>query len=178
MLRARIAKLQGQQDSKSETKPKTETVKVPGSIKTLSGDVLKSKADVICHQTNCKGVMGAGIARQIKAVYPKVFKEYESYCRKGSPLGQAQLIEVAPSKYICNIFGQDGYGTNKQQTDYKAVQSALNKLKSQMQSLGLTSVAFPHGIGCGLAGGNWNTYSNMIKETLKDFDIEFWSFKK
>ena len=30
------------------------------------GDILHTEADVICHQVNCKGVMGAGLAKQSK----------------------------------------------------------------------------------------------------------------
>lgn len=44
-------------------------------IYNIVGDLLKQdKVDIICHQTNCKGVMGAGIAFQIKRAYPEVFK--------------------------------------------------------------------------------------------------------
>lgn len=43
-------------------------------IYNIVGDLLKQdKVDIICHQTNCKGVMGAGIAFQIKRTYPEVF---------------------------------------------------------------------------------------------------------
>lgn len=44
------------------------------------GDILTSTADVICHQVNCKGVMGAGLAKQIKQKYPAVFKLYKKRC--------------------------------------------------------------------------------------------------
>lgn len=47
-------------------------------IYNIVGDLLKQdKVDIICHQTNCKGVMGAGIAFQIKRAYPEVFKKVQ-----------------------------------------------------------------------------------------------------
>ena len=50
-------------------------------IYNIVGDLLKQdKVDIICHQTNCKGVMGAGIAFQIKRAYPEVFKKYKEFC--------------------------------------------------------------------------------------------------
>lgn len=50
-------------------------------IYNIVGDLLKQdKVDIICHQTNCKGVMGAGIAFQIKRTYPEVFKKYKEFC--------------------------------------------------------------------------------------------------
>jgi O-acetyl-ADP-ribose deacetylase (regulator of RNase III) len=35
-------------------------------ISIIEGDLLDQKADVITHQVNCLGVMGAGVALQIK----------------------------------------------------------------------------------------------------------------
>lgn len=35
-------------------------------IKIVNGDLLQSNLPLIAHQTNCLGVMGAGIARSIK----------------------------------------------------------------------------------------------------------------
>ena len=37
------------------------------------GDILHTEADVICHQVNCKGVMGAGLAKQIRNQIPIKF---------------------------------------------------------------------------------------------------------
>jgi len=37
------------------------------------GDVLKAETKVIAHQVNCKGVMGAGLAKQVKSKFPIVF---------------------------------------------------------------------------------------------------------
>ena len=35
-------------------------------IKEIIGDATKAGADILAHQTNCVGVMGAGIAKQIR----------------------------------------------------------------------------------------------------------------
>ena len=32
----------------------------------IRGDLLESKADYICHQVDCMGVMGSGVALQVK----------------------------------------------------------------------------------------------------------------
>ncbi|WP_223260709.1 hypothetical protein [Bacillus sp. LNXM65] len=41
-------------------------------IKTVDGNILEASEDIICHQVNCKGVMGAGLAKQIKSKYPNI----------------------------------------------------------------------------------------------------------
>lgn len=49
-------------------------------IKTVEGNILDAEEDIICHQVNCKGVMGAGLAKQIKSKYPNVYKDYKRLC--------------------------------------------------------------------------------------------------
>ena len=39
-------------------------------IKIFEGDLLESGANFICHQVNCQGVMGSGVAKQIKEQFP------------------------------------------------------------------------------------------------------------
>ena len=34
-------------------------------IKTVVGDILDATEDIICHQVNCRGVMGAGVAKTL-----------------------------------------------------------------------------------------------------------------
>ena len=45
-------------------------------IKVVYGDLMQATEDIIVHQVNCKGVMGSGVAKQIKANFPEVFNEY------------------------------------------------------------------------------------------------------
>lgn len=144
----------------------------------LPGSCLDSTADVIAHQTNCKGVMGAGIALAIRNKYPEIMPPYQSACNTGNMLGKCQLIETVDGQYfIANLFGQAGFGSGKQ-TNYDALQSALNSLVEQMCENGLTSVSMPYNIGCGLAGGDWNVVLDMLVKTFSGtyLRLELWQF--
>ena len=44
------------------------------------GSLLEADADIICHQVNCQGAMGAGVAKQIADKWPNVKKEYVKFC--------------------------------------------------------------------------------------------------
>ena len=52
------------------------------SIKFVNGNILtfpeRDEDTIICHQVNCKGVMGAGLAKQIRDKWPVVFDEYKT----------------------------------------------------------------------------------------------------
>ena len=50
------------------------------TIPIRSGNILHSGADIIVQQVNCRGVMGAGLAKQIATRYPDVLAMYKKYC--------------------------------------------------------------------------------------------------
>lgn len=74
------------------------------AVKVVDGDLFSTKAKYICHQVNCQGKMGSGVARQIREKYPTVYQWYKVKCSEGarekerfgvskSPLlGQVQMV--------------------------------------------------------------------------------------
>lgn len=148
------------------------------------GDLLDSKCEVIGHQTNCQGVMGAGIARTIRDTWPRVFGQYKLFCVKRrmegkSPLGSCQLVYVDDehSRIVANLFGQEIYGRGKCKTDYEALRKALHSLANnsfvRKQAL---SIGFPYLMGCALGGGDWDIVLPIIEEEFSDYpgDIQIW----
>lgn len=114
-------------------------------IYNIVGDLLKQdKVDIICHQTNCKGVMGAGIAFQIKRAYPEVFKKYKEFCDEYENilLGRTLFVNCNDGKVVANLFGQDSYGRGFCQ------------------------------IGCDLAGGDWSIVSKIIEKYFMDSEVD------
>ena len=79
-------------------------------IKFFNGDLLKSGCDIICHQVNEYGVMGAGIAKQIKEKYPKAFDDYTKAIKeakgKGKNLPMFVLSKQPDSVVVANMFTQ------------------------------------------------------------------------
>lgn len=85
-------------------------------IKTIEGNLLNATEDIIGHQVNCRGVMGSGVALQIKQKWPTSFGGYIELCGiKGREklLGLSQFIETPDGKVIANLFGQDDYGRGR-----------------------------------------------------------------
>jgi O-acetyl-ADP-ribose deacetylase (regulator of RNase III) len=137
-----------------------------------AGNILDyaGRFDVIAHQVNCQGIMGGGLAFQIKNKWPEVFKEYTDFIeRTGLPksqiLGRCQLVQTGCG-FLANLFGQYTTGWGRQ-TDYEALFRALQSLRDQMMAIGLKSVAFPMKLGCGLAGGDWEVVYGLIKGTFE-----------
>jgi len=149
-------------------------------IKIIDGDILQAKEDIRCHQTNAKGVMGGGIAKQIKEKYPEVYKAYKELCDKHNPndlLGEVQYVECHDGYVIANLFGQEGFGRNKQYTNYDALRNALNIVYKRAKQYH-ESVAIPVNLGCGLAGGDWKIVYGAIEEVFHDYDVTLYRFNK
>lgn len=139
-------------------------------IEYRTGDILESDCRVICHQVNCCGVMGAGLAKQVRAKYPSVYTRYKHECEtnsKRSLLGTAQYVQVSenPRQFVCNIFGQCFYGTDKRYTDYDALRTAFQSIAYHFPT---HSIAIPYNMGCGLAGGDWQTVLSIIEDELSN----------
>ena len=120
----------------------------------VDGDLVKEKEyTIFCHQVNCAGVMGTGIAKQIKETYPEVFKEYKEECNE-SMLGKCQYVKCSDA-------------------------SCLNKLKSKLRiSSKDIKVGFPCYIGCGAAGGDWAVVKPMLEEFAKNVKQEVYIVKR
>lgn len=143
----------------------------------IEGNIFDCNENIIVHQTNCQGVMGHGIAKQVKDNYPEVYKGYYHYCKTTVPeeiLGTSLIIEANNGKYIANLFGQLSYGEGLQ-TDYDKFKQALQEVHDFAKEKGL-SVAIPYKIGCGLANGDWNIVFDSICDVFSD-DVPYNIYK-
>lgn len=134
-------------------------------IKEVQGDLLTSSAKVRCHQVNCRGVMGAGLAKQVKEKYPEAFEQYKALCDQfgSSLLGHTQFVVCHDGTIIANLFAQDEYGSDKVQTNMGALDDCMAQVAAFCFRVGVQP-AFPKLLGCGLAGGNWEDVLNLIQQ--------------
>ena len=160
------------------------------SIHFIKGNLLDAKLDYYCHQVNCQGRMGSGIAKAIKEKWPVVYDEYvqkyqeredeilrTSSTFEHSPstgetlLGEIQLVRVDVDKTVVNMFAQEYYGYDgKRYTSYDGFWSCLGKIR-EFVPMG-SKIGFPDHIGCGLGGANWEVIKTMIWEALsEDYDV-------
>ncbi len=141
--------------------------------------MLACEEAIFGHQVNCQGVMGSGIARQIRDQYPAVYEAYLQFCRGKSPeelLGQCQLVELG-SKTVANLFGQLHYGREPvQYTDYEGLRKSLVRLKTYAQEKQLR-VALPYLIGCGLANGDWKVVFPMLEDVFADYTLTLYQYE-
>lgn len=143
------------------------------AIKIIDGDLFSASARYICHQVNCQGRMGSGIAKVIREKFPEAFQKYKEECKKSACLGHVQYV-LSNGKIIINMFAQDRYGYDgARYTDYDAFMNCLSEIKSAVPN-GAT-IAMPYKIGCGLGGGDWNIVYGLIDQILgQQYTVELW----
>ena len=160
-------------------------------VKVVNGNLLHAKEDIIAHQVNCRGVMGAGLARQIKNSFPHAYQQYQRLCEsyKENPsklLGACQLVHEYREDYhviIANLFGQDGYGYAGTHTDEPALREAFRSLAAKINTASVLSgtptksVAMPWGIGCGLGGGHWPRVYEIIEQEFAGIEVVLYKLK-
>ena len=155
-------------------------------MKIINGNILSeitechTKRIIVCQQVNCRGAMGAGLAKQIRAMFPNIYPTYKTYCNKhgANLLGLVYLYNIPKTRnIIANLFGQDGYGRDKCYTNYDALRECFRRLRRFTAST--YTIRIPYGIGCGLAGGDWNIITQIIKEELIKYncDVELYKLK-
>lgn len=150
---------------------------------TITRDILTIERGVLVHQVNCSGVMGAGLAKKIANKWPMVKDDYLAHCRLIAPAdlpGITIRTEVAANLFVVSAFGQLNYGRapGKCYTNYRALAIAFAAIQEANQQRELAPaplpVHLPHGIGCGLAGGDWHVVSALIEQELPDAVICRW----
>lgn len=160
------------------------------------GNLLDSDVDYICHQVNCQGRMGSGIAKQIKERWPIVYDAYinaykdreDEILRNCSSfeymldvsetlLGYLQKVPVNKEQTVINMFAQQRYGYDGgRYTSYDAFWACLGGIAASVPKG--SKIGFPWKIGCGLGGANWEVILTMIKEALTDFDVYIYKLEE
>lgn len=163
-----------------------------------TGNLLDSDCQVICHQTNCKGKMGAGIAKQIRDRYPRVYDAFLRFHKEGKDrLGEIGIVyteedPLLPWRYVINMYAQDKYFPRSiRHTDYVAFAGCISSVKngvaeynekmvkSGQRKFVIKKIGFPDHIGCGLAGGDWETIRGIIEDAFgkSKQKVEIWKLE-
>lgn len=152
-------------------------------------DLTNSTAQIICHQVNCQGKMGSGVALAIRNKFPNVYNEYIfKHNNDGTKLGNLQIVEINSncrntkehSQFVANIAGQFNYGYDgKRYTSYDALVTAFEKLSQYCIENNITSIALPDKFGCVRGGADWDIVTLILKKTFEkntNLTIEIHSF--
>lgn len=125
------------------------------------GSIIDATETYICHQCNCCTQKASGVASVIFARFPEanVYSTRTDFDTPGTV-----KIRQSGEKYIVNMFAQFKPGNIKSehQARVRWFEKCLNDM-TDILSFGST-YAMPYGIGCGLAGGDMQTYMTILEK--------------
>lgn len=143
------------------------------------GDLLSVQQGIIVHGCNARGVMGSGVAAQVKQKYPAAYEEYKRHDGKYQ-LGMIIPALVAPNLVIINAITQKDYGRieGRLYADYDAIKIAFEQIAQIADESGM-EVHYPQ-IGAGLAQGDWRIISLIIDKAFEPYpnvDRTLWVYQ-
>lgn len=129
---------------------------------------------LIVHACNCRGVWGAGIAKQAAQVFPATYARYKLICQVYDKrlVGRAIIIENQGQRVGC-LFTSYDFGNKKDSEDkiLEYTEKAVDEL------LRMAHAANPYGIeihspkiNSGLFGVPWEKTENIIKKALTKYN--------
>ena len=136
------------------------------SISIVEGDLLEASEEYIGHQCNCVTIgNGAGLAKFLFKKFPYA----NTYAHRKAPSEPGSYSihgDGKADRLIVNFYSQYHPGKAKQKPDTR--QARLEWLLSAMERFirdqKVSELALPHGIGCGLAGGDWEVYWKSLAQ--------------
>jgi len=139
------------------------------------GDLLNVSEGIILHQVNYQSHMGGGIAKQLSSKYQNLLPEYCNFIKdmknefgnswRTMIMGQVFYTSVDQDLVVGNCFSQVEEPIRGSITSYDAMIRCFDNVREVFPQ---DKVYVPFGMGCGIAGGNWN----IVKEIIEDFNFE------
>jgi len=132
-------------------------------------NIFESRADVLVNTVNTVGVMGKGLAKEFKRIYPDMFKSYQKFCEEGIfTVGKLQVYKTS-NKWILNFPTKANWRTPSK---LEYIEQGLKKFTENYDRLGIKSIAFPM-LGCGNGGLSWeDEVKPLMEKYLKPLSID------
>lgn len=141
-------------------------------------NIFDSDCDIIVIPVNCEGIMGAGLAKQLKELYLNVYYLYKHLCKVGDiRIDQPVVVRdkqtqrpflLLPTKEVCS-----------DKSTYYIIQKNLNWIRNQALKNtehvnvlhGIESIAIPP-IGCGCGELDFKEVKDLIYQYLGDIPLQ------
>ena len=148
-------------------------------------DIFTSTAHFIVNPVNTKGIMGKGLALEMKKRFPLNFKFYHSFCSESSPKGGDLIFyypeSVTKERPIINFCTKEDW---KKPSKLEWVERGITNLVEKLRELYSDGqypsplLALPM-LGCGEGGLGQDKVLSVFKQLLEGckYDVEIYTSK-
>jgi O-acetyl-ADP-ribose deacetylase (regulator of RNase III) len=142
------------------------------------GDILRSDAEALVNPVNTFGVMGKGLALQMKQTFPANYQAYAAACKAGALVpGKLLCIQdynlLSGSKLIINFPTKTHW---RLPSEYSYIEQGLAALQLYIVENKVASLATP-ALGCGLGGLNWEIVKPLIVRAVGHLEAEVFVYE-
>ena len=136
---------------------------MPSLVEFTRGDLLKADVDALVNAVNTVGVMGKGLALQLKQAYPAAYAEYRRACEAHElQPGTMHVVDVG-ARLIINFPTKRHWRAKSKLPD---IEIGLEDLVRVLNERAVKSVAVPP-LGCGLGGLDWAVVRPRIEKAAE-----------
>ena len=140
----------------------------------VSGDILRSRAQVIAHGVAPNDPMTQGLALALRQQYPSLHKDFHHWCRLHHRRpGTAWMWGAPGGVRVVNLLTQEGgYGDDARpgRATAQHVRDALRGLVKLARAESFTSIAVPR-LATGMGGLSWMEVLPVLEERLDPLEI-------
>lgn len=136
------------------------------------GDVCEAREQFIAHQCNCVTRTAQGVAKALFRAFPDadIYKARAAADEPGRIVVRGRVINMLAQRYP----GRARYANDTAEQRLAWFAACLDEI-GRLPEIG--SLALPHGIGCGLAGGDWDAYRGAIETFAERHDVRVVLYK-
>jgi O-acetyl-ADP-ribose deacetylase (regulator of RNase III) len=132
-------------------------------IRYTSGNIFEADAQCLVNPVNCQGVMGAGLAKEFKKLFPQCSDEYQKACKEGLMRpGLVMLTGPERGHHVLHFATKDDW---RQPSLISWIRFGLSMSAVILQRAGLQIVAFP-AVGCGHGELSWSEVRREFEQQL------------
>ena len=112
-------------------------------------NIFNSKCQTLVNTINCVGVMGKGLALEMKNRFPTMFEKYKDLCDKQLiDIGKLWLYKDFNGTWILNFPTKKHWKLN---SEYEYIEEGMKKFVETYKEKNITTIAFPM-LGCNNGG--------------------------
>lgn len=130
-------------------------------IEYRTGDLFDQGLPAYAQGVNCRGLMGAGIAKEFRRRWPGMYNQYRHACdRYRLQLGQMMAWHERNTPVIYSLATQDRPGPHAK---LDAIGQAVDSMLAHAEALQLPAVGMPR-IGAGIGGLAWPDVQAVLED--------------
>jgi O-acetyl-ADP-ribose deacetylase (regulator of RNase III) len=131
-------------------------------IKIEQKSIFDSTAEAIVNPVNCKGTMGAGLAKEFRERFPKNFEAYKEACADKTLFPGRVFSFRENKKFIFNFPTKNDW---RKPAELWFIELGLNALIVESLRSEIKTIALPP-LGCGLGGLDFGKVSILISKAF------------